>query len=92
MATKVLNGTVYELTVEEIAQRELDAIESAEAWATDVRSERDMRLAATDFRMASDAPWDKTPWVTYRQSLRDLPQQPGFPWTPETVPWPELPM
>ena len=28
-----------------------------------VRDERNARLAATDFRVANDAPWDTTPWI-----------------------------
>ena len=53
-----------------------------------VRAERDARLAATDFRMVSDAPWDTTPWATYRQELRDLPESSGF---PHDVTWPVEP-
>lgn len=38
-----------------------------------LRNERNRRLAATDFRVVVDAPWDTAPWLAYRQSLRDLP-------------------
>jgi hypothetical protein len=38
-----------------------------------LRNKRDALLAATDFRMVADAPWDSEPWAEYRQALRDLP-------------------
>ena len=56
--------------------------------SSDVRSERDSKLAATDYRMVADAPWDTTAWATYRQQLRDLPSQDGF---PHNVVWPTEP-
>lgn len=40
----------------------------------------------------SDAEYQS--WLTYRQALRDLPQQPGFPWDgPDdpACPWPAMP-
>lgn len=56
-----------------------------------VRIERDRRLAATDWRVIK-AVETNTPlasdWETYRQALRDVPSQPGF---PETVTWPVEP-
>ena len=56
--------------------------------SSDVRSERDSKLAATDYRMVADAPWNTTAWATYRQQLRDLPSQDGF---PHNVVWPTEP-
>lgn len=56
--------------------------------SSDVRSERDSKLAATDYRMVADAPWNTTAWATYRQQLRDLPSQDGF---PHSVVWPTQP-
>ena len=38
-----------------------------------IRLWRDKLLAACDFRMVEDAPFDKTAWAEYRQALRDLP-------------------
>lgn len=61
-----------------------------------LRSERDRRLAATDFLLMPDYPLsdDQRAVVqAYRQALRDLPAQEGAPWDGggETTPWPELP-
>jgi hypothetical protein len=38
-----------------------------------LRNKRDALLAACDWRVVADAPWDQTPWVAYREALRDLP-------------------
>ena len=53
-----------------------------------LRLRRDVLLAATDFRMVSDAPWDQAPWTTYRQALRDLPDVTT---DPRTAVWPVSP-
>ena len=59
--------------------------------------ERDRRIAETDYLVATDYPLaaDKMKSLkAYRQALRDLPQQEGFPWSGEvddpTIPWPVL--
>jgi hypothetical protein len=53
-----------------------------------VRSDRNVRLAKSDWTQLADAPVDAASWVPYRQALRDITTQPGFPWT---VTWPESP-
>ena len=45
--------------------------------ATQVRAERDALLAASDSMALADRITDE--WRTYRQALRDLPEQDGFP-------------
>lgn len=47
------------------------------ASATQVRAERDALLAASDHMALADRITDD--WRTYRQALRDLPEQDGFP-------------
>lgn len=72
---------------------------STEARAKRLRTERDRRISATDYLMTPDYPLDeegKILVMTYRQALRDLPQQPGFPWSggggdDVECPWPEAP-
>lgn len=51
------------------------------------RAERDRRLAETDWRVAPDRP-DAAAWATYRQRLRDVPGQAGF---PDKIVWPREP-
>lgn len=70
---------------------------SEEAKAERIREERDRRIAETDYLVATDYPLaaDKMKSLkAYRQDLRDLPQQEGFPWSGEvddpTIPWPVL--
>jgi Phage tail assembly chaperone protein len=53
-----------------------------------VRDDRNKRLADCDWTQLTDAPVDKTVWAVYRQSLRDITKQDGFPWT---VSWPTTP-
>lgn len=67
-----------------------------EELAASIRAERNKRLALTDHFVMPDYPisQDKLEEIkAYRQALRDLPQQPGFPWggpdDPECT-WPSL--
>ena len=56
--------------------------------AKSVRSTRDTKLKDTDWTQITDATVNKTVWATYRQALRDVPTQSGFPWT---ITWPTQP-
>ena len=53
--------------------------------AKSVRTTRDEKLKDSDWTQIADAPVDKKIWATYRQALRDVPTQSGFPWE---VTWP----
>jgi hypothetical protein len=56
-----------------------------------VRTERNSRLAACDWTQLIDSPLDpdgRGAWQLYRETLRMVPQQQGFPWTIE---WPPQP-
>lgn len=53
-----------------------------------VRAERNTRLADSDWTQLPDAPVDHAAWATYRQELRDVSNQPGFPWE---INWPVAP-
>ena len=63
------------------------AIKDAEQ-ASAVRQSRSDRLAECDWTQVADAPVDKTVWATYRQALRDITKQSGFPWD---INWPTEP-
>ena len=56
--------------------------------ANDVRTERNEKLAATDWTQLADQSSIAANWTAYRQSLRDVPSQSGFPFT---VTWPSEP-
>ena len=53
-----------------------------------IRVTRNELLAQCDWTQLADSPVDKTVWATYRQSLRDLPTQTGF---PDDITWPTKP-
>lgn len=73
-ATKSEQETAY--------QAQLDA-----AAASVARSERDAKLAETDWMGMSDVTMSAD-WATYRQALRDVPAQSGF---PNSIAWPDAP-
>jgi hypothetical protein len=50
-----------------------------------VRTERNKKLAESDWTQVADSTANKSVWATYRQALRDVPDQSGFPWN---VTWP----
>jgi hypothetical protein len=55
--------------------------------AKSVRSQRDGLLVETDWMGLSDVTMSSD-WATYRQALRDVPSQSGF---PHDITWPEKP-
>jgi len=69
-----INDTVRDMTAEEIAAQEKDAIESLPIVK---RMQRDELLSASDVHALADRITDE--WRVYRQALRDLPAQSGFP-------------
>jgi len=58
------------------------------ALATAARNKRNALLTESDWTQVADAPVDQTAWATYRQALRDVPAQTGF---PENIDWPAVP-
>ena len=72
---------VVPMTPEEITEQN-------EAKAADVRAERNRKLAECDWTQLPDAPVDAQAWAAYRQDLRNVTGQPGFPFD---VQWPNQP-
>jgi len=62
------------LTTEELNSRTSDAVSNAEK----MRTQRNKLLQETDWMALSDVTMSDA-WKTYRQALRDLPAQSGFP-------------
>jgi len=56
--------------------------------AKNVRTSRTEKLKDCDWTQIADSTADKTAWATYRQALRDITAQSGFPWT---ITWPDAP-
>lgn len=53
-----------------------------------VRARRNELLAQSDWTQLADSPADKAAWAQYRQALRDLTDQTGF---PDNITWPDTP-
>jgi len=90
--TKVINGVRVALTEIEIAARQAEealvASQEPERLASQIRQERNTLLADCDWTQVSDAPVNQVAWQTYRQALRDVTSQEGFPYD---VTWPTKP-
>jgi hypothetical protein len=95
--TKYILGPVFtDTTVEGVTTTALEhetaykAQKDAEQ-AKSVRVSRDAKLAECDWRVIKATETSTalpTEWATYRQSLRDVTSQSGFPWT---ITWPDAP-
>lgn len=62
-----------------------------EQLSSHARTERNALLSACDWTVLSDAPLtepEKAAWIEYRQDLRDVPDQAGF---PQNIVWPSSP-
>jgi hypothetical protein len=87
--TKYILGPVFtdgETTAaeQETAYKDMKDAEQAKS----VRDDRTKRLSDSDWTQIADSTADKLTWATYRQALRDIPAQAGFPWT---IDWPDAP-
>jgi hypothetical protein len=88
--TKHILGPIFTDTEESSAaeqEAEYKAVKDAEQ-AKSVRADRTKRLTDSDWTQVADAPVDQAAWAAYRQALRDITSQAGFPWT---IDWPEQP-
>ena len=72
-----------------VSNMDADAIAAADAeQAKSVRTSRNDKLKDCDWTQIADSTADKATWATYRQALRDITSQAGFPWT---ITWPDAP-
>jgi hypothetical protein len=69
---------------QETAYKAMKDAEQAKA----VRQSRTEKLKDSDWTQIADSTADKAAWATYRQALRDITAQAGFPWT---ITWPDAP-
>lgn len=65
-----------------------EILERTASKENEVRFERNERLSSCDWTQLPDAPVDASVWSNYRQQLRDITDQAGFPWN---VQWPVSP-
>ena len=87
--TKYILGPVFvdEETTAAEQEAAYQAAKDAEQ-SKSVRDSRNVKLAESDWTQLADSTADKTTWAAYRQALRDLTKQSGFPWE---VTWPDAP-
>ena len=82
--------TDYQMALSEAWQGKITVEEVADD-ADEIRARRDRLLAATDWAVLPDSPLDAQSLEavkTYRQALRDVPQQEHF---PSAITWPRMP-
>lgn len=88
---KHVNGVEVDMTESEILEfqtgMEALAIKEAELQSIRQRTERNMLLAETDYAALPDTPEMSDAMKAYRQALRDVPAQEGF---PTDITWPVL--
>jgi len=85
---KMVNGVLVEMTDAEIATANAERDDYINnLLPIDVRNQRDRLLAETDWMALSDVTMSNA-WTAYRQALRDIPAQAGFPFS---VTWPTKP-
>jgi hypothetical protein len=78
------DGTILSAEDQELAHKSQKDFEHSNF----IRDDRTKRLLESDWTQVLDASVDQTLWATYRQELRDITAQEGFPWN---VVWPEKP-
>ena len=77
----IKDGKVYTCLKVAKTEAELqdDALKVQLAKENEVRIQRNQLLKESDWTQVADAPVDKTAWAVYRQALRDVTAQEGFP-------------
>ena len=80
---KMVDGVLVAMSDEEIATMNAENESMKPMMA---RQERDTLLSESDIHALADRITDE--WRTYRQSLRDVPSQAGF---PDDITWPTKP-
>lgn len=83
---KWVDGVEVEYSAEDYAQHEQDLIENEKQRLARlpfvIRNRRNTLLKESDWTQYPDSPLSaeqKQAWATYRQALRDIPSQAGFP-------------
>lgn len=89
MLYKNIDGVDMPMTAEEEVEHLASLRPRSDVIAEKIRRLRNDLLANTDWTQVSDAPsGTSAKWSAYRQALRDIPQQVGF---PNEIVWPDAP-
>ena len=85
---KMVNNVIFDFTDADVQQNEIDTnYYNQNVLPDEIRAERDRLLAETDYLALSDNTMSAA-MTTYRQALRDITDQAGF---PTSVNWPTKP-
>jgi len=88
MMKKMVNNVIFDFTDADVQQNEIDTnYYNQNVLPDEIRAERDRLLAETDYLALSDNTMSAA-MTTYRQALRDITDQAGF---PTSVNWPTKP-
>ena len=82
---KLVNGTLLDMTNDELNEFSSSVLDPDAEML--IRSKRDRLLSDTDWMAMSDNTMSPA-WIAYRQALRDVTAQPGYPFAVE---WPSKP-
>ncbi len=86
---KMLDGVLIDMDEDDIAQYEATQAEAEAQRPAAKRRHRDALLADTDWTQLPDVPEaTRNAYTAYRQALRDVPAQEGF---PNDIVWPVAP-
>ena len=83
-----ISGAIVERAYPVVDKTDEEIQAEALSKAEEARTERNQKLTESDWTQLADAPVDKVAWATYRQALRGIPIQSGFPYR---VVWPDVP-
>ena len=91
-----MSHTIYNLKTQQseiipLSDQEISdmANEVLSSLSVNVREKRNAKLAETDWTQVADAPVSQEDWAAYRELLRSIPEQEGF---PNEVTWPTEPV
>lgn len=73
------NGVMRPATEAELAQMAIDDEEAQAGLPDEIRKQRNRLLTESDWTQIPDCTVDKQAWAEYRQALRDITKQVGFP-------------
>jgi hypothetical protein len=92
LGMKLVDGALESMSIaEQVAAGQMTQATADTINAVNIRAERDALLSGSDWTQVPDVPdsTQKTAWQTYRQALRDLTKQGGFP--SGAITWPTPP-
>ena len=82
------NGNLVERTYPIVDKTSDEIAQETSNKAARMRELRNKKLSESDWTQLADSTVDKSTWATYRQALRDIPTQSGFPYD---ITWPTQP-